>query len=479
MDHYDLIVIGAGPVGENVADYAVRQGLTAAIVEHDAVGGDCSYRACIPSKALIRPGEALSGARSIAGAAEAVTGTIGVSDVLERRDRFISRTETGGIDDSGQAHWLANIGVELVRGHGKLVGVRRVEVNSSSGTRTLSARHAVAVCTGSDPQIPPIPGLPSVDVWTADDATTSEQIPVSLAVVGGGAVAAEMATAYAQLGSHVTVIARSGLLSTHDSFVSEAVQAGLMELGCTVRRGTVTRARDAEDGVELTTDTDETVIAEKVLIATGRRPRTSHIGVESLGLDEGAWIDVDDSMRAQDVADGWLYAVGDVNGRSLLTHQGKYQARAAASAIAARAKGDDPDMSQWSDAVASADSAAVPSMVFSSPQVAHVGLTAKQAQAGRHAVRVIDIDLGTIAGAVLHADDYRGTLRAIVDMERNVVCGATVVGADVAEMLHAATVMVAAEVPLSRLWHAVPAFPTMSEAWLRVLERLREDGSVS
>lgn len=473
MEQYDLIVLGAGPVGENVADYAVRHGLSAAIVEHDAVGGDCSYRACIPSKALIRPGEALSAARSLSGAAQAMTGTLDAHAVLERRDGFISRTDSGAFNDSGQANWLSDIGVELIRGRGRIVGPRRVDVESPTVTRSLSARHAVAVCTGSDPLLPPVPGLADVEAWTADDATTSEEIPESLAILGGGAVASEMATAYAQLGSSVTVIARSGLLSSHEDFAGDAVETGLAELGCTVRRGTVASVRRADHGVELSVDSGPQVVAERVLLATGRRPRTSGIGMDAVGLDDGAWIDVDDSLRARDVPDGWLYAVGDVNGRALLTHQGKYQARAAAAAIAARARGDDPEVSRWSDAAASADHRAVPSMVFSRPQVAQVGLTAEQARKGTHPVRVVDVDLGSVAGAVLHADGYRGTLRAVVDAERGVLCGATIVGADVAEMLHAATIMVAAEVPLTRLWHAVPAFPTMSEAWLRVLERLR------
>ncbi|MCW4458398.1 NAD(P)/FAD-dependent oxidoreductase [Microbacterium sp. MPKO10] len=469
MSEYDVVVIGAGPVGENVADYVVQAGLTCVIVEREKVGGECSYRACIPSKALLRPGVARQAALDVDGAAQAVTRGLDVAAVLARRDSF-----TGRGDDSGQVSWLADAGIDLVRGAGRLVGKRTVEVTSAGGTTTLEAGVAVAVCTGSDARIPEIPGLDELEVWTSRDATVTEEIPGSLTIVGGGVVASELATAFAALGSSVTVVARNGLLSGHEPLAGDAVTARLRHSGVTVLTADVQSAAATQDGAELTLSTGETVTADRVLIATGRAPGTRDLGLETVGLTPGDWIDVDDTMLATEASADWLYAVGDVNKRAQLTHQGKYQARAAAAAIVARAAGDVPDSRNWAPAAATADHAAVPSVVFSSPQVASVGITSQAAQDAGVTTRTIDIDLGSTAGGALHADGYEGTFRAVIDLERDVLIGATFVGDDVAEMLHAATIAVVGEVPLHRLWHAVPVFPTMSEAWLRVLEALRQ-----
>ncbi|MDA4890329.1 NAD(P)/FAD-dependent oxidoreductase [Streptomyces sp. MS2A] len=471
MDEYDLIVLGGGPVGENVADRVVQAGLTAVIVESELVGGECSYWACMPSKALLRPAQALRSAKRVQGSAEAVTGGLDVRAVLARRNGFASDWS-----DDGQVGWLRSAGIDLVRGHGRLVGPREVEVATADGERrTLHARHAVAISTGSDAVVPDIPGLRDAGPWTSREATSAQEVPASLAVIGGGVVAVEMATAYAALGSEVTVIARHGLLGGMEAFAGERVAEGLRELGVDVRMDTgVERVERREDAVVVTTDAGE-VVASEVLVATGRRARTEDLGLETVGLEPGAWIRTDDTLRVPGVEG--LYAVGDVNGRVLLTHQGKYQARAAGDAIAARALGEPVDEQPWGRHVATADAAAVPQVVFSEPEVAAVGLTEAAAREAGRRVRAVDVEFSSVAGAGLHEDGYRGRARMIVDEGRGVLLGVTMAGPDVAELIHAATIAVVGEVPLARLWHAVPSYPTMSEVWLRLLEAYGRDSA--
>jgi dihydrolipoamide dehydrogenase len=463
-DEYDLIVLGGGPVGENVADRAVQGGLTAIIVESELVGGECSYWACMPSKALLRPAQALRAAQNVRGAAAAVTGSLDVAAVFARRDSF-----TSDWSDDGQVRWLESAHIDLARGHGRLTGEREVTVTGTDGTmRVLRARHAVAISTGSDAVIPPIDGLAGASPWTSREATSAQELPESLAVIGGGVVAVEMATAYAALGSAVTVIARSGLLGGMEPFAGERVAAGLKELGVDVRLsvGTESVRRD-EEGVHIALSDGSTVTASEVLVATGRSPRSGDIGLETVGLEPGTWISVDDTLRVPDIP--WLYAVGDVNGRVLLTHQGKYQARAAGDVIAARALGGAVDDGPWGRHAATADHAAAPQVTFSFPEVASVGLTEKAAKDAGIAVQVVDYDLGWVAGASLYEDGFEGQARLVIDTERDVVVGATFVGPEVAELVQTATLAIVGEVPIARLWHAVPAYPTVSEIWLRLL----------
>jgi len=462
---YDLIVIGAGPVGENVADRAVRGGLTAAIVESELVGGECSYWACMPSKALLRAPAALRAARDVGGAAEAVSGGVDVAAVLARRDRMVHDYQ-----DTSQVEWLQGAGIDLVRGHGRLSAEREVTVEAADGSTTvLRARHAVAVCTGSAALLPDIPGLEDAAPWTSREATGVRNVPSSLVVLGGGVVGVEMATAFAAFGSEVTVIARSSLLSGLEDFAGEAVGKALTAAGATVRTGVgVTGVQRAGNEVTVSLDDGSTVRAEEILVATGRVPRTEDVGLEVVGQKAGAWIEVDDTLRVP--GSDWLYAVGDVNHRALLTHQGKYQARVAGDVIARRAGSGDVDTSAWGPLAATADHTAVPQVVFTDPEVAAVGHTEASARAAGIEVQVVDYDLSWVAGASTHSDRYEGVSRAVIDTERRVLVGATFVGPDVAELLHAATIAIVGEVPLERLWHAVPAYPTVSEVWLRWLE---------
>jgi dihydrolipoamide dehydrogenase len=351
-----------------------------------------------------------------------------------------------------------------------------VEVlDGEGGTRLLAARHAVALCTGSAAALPPIDGLDGIGAWTSREATSAEAVPPRLAVVGGGAVACEMAAAWSSLGSRVTVLVRGkGLLTAWEPFAGQAVADGLRAAGVEVRTGAqVTRvARDGRDGaVTARLDDGSTLECEEFLVAAGRWPRTEDLGLESVGLEPGSWLEVDDSCRVTAVPGGWLYAAGDLNHRALLTHMGKYQGRACGTAIAARAAGAPAHPGPWDKWSATADHAAVPQVVFTRPEVAAVGLSERQARQAGLRVRAVEYPIGDVSGAALFADGYTGHAKLVVDEERSVIVGCTLAGPEVGELIHAATVAVVGEVPLSRLWHAVPAFPSVSEIWLRLLEQ--------
>ncbi|MFJ4774313.1 dihydrolipoyl dehydrogenase family protein [Streptomyces uncialis] len=467
---YDVVVLGAGPVGENVADRTRAAGLSTAVVESELVGGECSYWACMPSKALLRPVIARADARRTPGLSGAVSGPLDTAAVLAHRD-----DKTSHWKDDGQVAWVESTGADLYRGQGRLDGPRRVTVTEPDGvTRTLTARHAVAVCTGSRAIVPPLPGLADARPWTSREATSAAHAPGRLVVVGGGVVGVEMATAWQGLGSQVTLLVRGdGLLPRMEPFVGELVADSLREAGADVRTGTSV-ASVRRDGPTVTVELDngERIEADEILVATGRAPRTDDIGLGTVGLEPGGWLSVDDSLRVE--GHPWLYAVGDVNHRALLTHQGKYQARIAAAAITARAQGVPLlETDRWGAHAATADHAAVPQVVFTDPEAAAVGLSLAEAEAAGHRVRAVDHDIAAVAGASLYADGYRGRARMVVDLDREIVLGVTFVGPGVGELIHSATIAVAAEVPVDRLWHAVPSYPTISEVWLRLLEAYR------
>jgi pyruvate/2-oxoglutarate dehydrogenase complex dihydrolipoamide dehydrogenase (E3) component len=474
---YDVVVLGAGPIGQNAAERARAAGLTVAMVERELVGGECSYWACVPSKALLRPVIALSDTRRVDGARKAVTGPLDTAGAFGRRNRYVSNW-----DDAGQADWVRGIGATLVRGHGRFDGARRVIVPTPDDDwLVLTARHAVVVCTGSRPALPDLPGMAEATPWTNRQATDSSYVPERLAVVGGGGVGVEMATAWQGLGSKVTLLVRgSGLLPRMEPFVGELIGRGLTDAGVEVRTGVSVRAlrRTAPDQVVLELDDGTELQTSEVLFATGRAPLTDDIGLETVGVQPGSWLDIDDTCQVRAVADGWLYAAGDVTHRALLTHQGKYQGRIAGAVIGARAKGTPLDTQPWGEHATTADHYAVPQAFFTDPEATAVGLTANQARQAGHRVRTVDVEIGDVVmGAKLYADGYTGRAQMVVDVDRGCLLGVTLVGPGVTEILHSATIAVAGQVPIDRLWHAVPCFPTISELWLRLLEAYRDSSA--
>jgi dihydrolipoamide dehydrogenase len=450
---FDVIVIGAGPAGEVAAGELAQRGRAVALVERELVGGECSYWACMPSKALLRPGELLDEIARVPGVADpAPARGLDAARVLRRRDEVVH-----GLDDATQLPWLEERGVTLLRGQARLAGERRVEVTGGDGERVVhEAREAVVLATGSSALLPSIPGLAEAQPWTNREATAADAVPGTLLVLGGGVVGVELAQAWASLGARVTLIeAADRLIAREEPFASMQVAEGLQRRGVELRIGAsaASVAHGEDGGTTVTLEDGEELTGERLLVGIGRRPRSEDLGLEAVGLEPGAPIEVDDRMAVAGAP--WIYAIGDVNGRAQLTHMGKYQARVAVDAICGgdgmRARRDGP---------------LSPRVIFTDPAVAAVGHTLASAQEAGIAARAVDRDTSGTAGASFHGRNAPGTTRFVLDTERELLVGATFVGPDVAELLHAATIAIVGEVPLATLAHAVPAFPTRSELWL-------------
>jgi pyruvate/2-oxoglutarate dehydrogenase complex dihydrolipoamide dehydrogenase (E3) component len=476
---WDVVVIGGGPAGENAAHYAIQgSSRTAVIVEAELVGGECSYWACMPSKALLRPVELVDCARSLPGVTEILTGPPYLESVLARRDEF-----THHHDDARQVKWANGAGIDVVRGWGRLAGEKTVEVTAADGTsRVLRARQAVVVATGTTAAVPPVEGLREALPWTSRDVTNLREVPGRVAVIGGGVVACESTTWLKGLGAREVTIVEllPALLANQEPFVGEAMAEEFGKLGITVLVGTevssVRRPRAQDTGVGMIHGGPATVTAggstfevDEIVVAAGRRPTSADIGLDRVGIDVSrshGYIATDDHMTVVGGGD-WLYAVGDICGRALLTHMGKYQGRIAGDVIAARAEGRPTDGLRYRDV---ADHDVVPAVVFTDPQVASVGLTESGAREQGIDVEALEYDLGSVAGASLLRDGYSGRAKLIVDRASDTVVGATFLGSQVAELLHSATTAIVGKVKLETLWHAVPSYPSVSEVWLRLLE---------
>ena len=417
-----------------------------ALVEQHLVGGECSFYACMPSKALLRPQELVREAGRVPGLD--VTGPH-ADAVLARRDEVIH-----DLDDSSQLPWLEERGIDLVRGRGRLAGERRVEVDG----RTLEARSAIVLAAGSLAAIPPIDGLDQIDPWTNRAGTTSKEVPDSLIVLGGGVAGVELAQAWRSLGSEIVLLeAGDCVLSREEPFAGEQVAAALVEAGVDLRIEVKAERVAGHNGrVTVTLSGGDTVDADELLVVVGRKPPTADLGLDTVGLEPGKYVDTDDRLQVPDHP--WLYAIGDVNGRAPLTHMGKYHARLAADNIAG------------GDARILIDGVRSPRVVFTDPNVAAVGHTVASAQKAGLNVRHVDVPTSGTAGASFYGREAEGTTRFVVDQDRGVLAGVTFVGPEVADFVQAATVAVVGEVPVERLAHAVPPFPARSEIWLKFVE---------
>lgn len=462
---YDLIVVGAGPGGEACAAYAAREGASVVLVERDLVGGECPYWGCMPAKSLLRPAQAVAEADRIPGAAQMLTGAFDVDAALARRDDVVDHFE-----DERHAARMEGNDVTIVRGHGRLSDERVVEVEQVDGTtRTLRATKAVVLAPGSRGSMPPIDGLVEAKPWTNREATAIKVVPPRLAIIGGGVIAVELAQAYASFGCDVTILEASDrILLREEPEAAALVDAALRRMGVDVRCGTDVVGVRREDGiVRVSLDGEERdVRAEELLVATGRTANVEDLGLDTVGVEPGraGMVEVTDCMQVPGTE--WLFVVGDANGRAQMTHTAAYQAKVAAR----NALGMETHCVE--------DHVAAPRVVYTEPNLCAVGHTRASAEEAGLRVRAFDRDPQRVAAGSFYGRGTEGFARFVVDLDSRLLVGATIVGTDISEILHSATIAIIGEVPLERLRHCVAPFPTRSEVWTRFIEMVDRDGDL-
>lgn len=446
-DHFDAVILGAGPAGEVAVSALADGGLRCALVEQELIGGECTNWACIPTKTLLRPPEAQHASARVAGVSKP---ELEWSRIAEYRDWM-----TRNLDDSNAISDYESRGITVVKGAGRLAGPGRIEVDG----RMLETEHVI-VATGSEPIIPPIDGLEDAGYWTNREATQLKEVPASAVVIGGGPVGIELAQILSRFGARVTIVEIfERLLSRETPEVGELIANALEEEEIVLRvgrRAVEVRREDGERVVRF--EEGEEVRAEVVVVAGGRRPRTKGIGLETVGIEpSSSGIAVDERCRAAES----LWAIGDVTGIAMFTHVGKYQARVATADILGQP--------------ARADYRVIPRVVFSDPEIAAVGLAEKQAkEQGIDAISASIELANAIARPWTYDEHPRGSLGIVADRERQVLVGAWAVAPLASEWIHVAALAIKAEIPLAVLRDTIPQFPTFNEGYLSVLRALPE-----
>jgi pyruvate/2-oxoglutarate dehydrogenase complex dihydrolipoamide dehydrogenase (E3) component len=452
-ESFDAYVIGAGPAGTVCAGELADGGMKVGLAERELVGGECSYWACIPSKTLLRSGEALDAARHAPGAREAITASLDAAAAFEWRDFEVSDHDDE--KSASAAPWVRDKGIALHRGDARITGPGQIRI----GDVEVQTQRIV-IATGSAPIIPPVDGLADVGYCTNREGTALEQVPASVIVLGGGPVGVELAQALHRFGAEVSIVEGKRLLAREGEQAGEAIADQLRREGIQLHLGVHADQVSKQDGgIQMRLDDGSTLSAERVLVATGRRPRVAELGLDTLGLDtDSGHVEVDERLRTKAQS---VWAIGDVTGVALFTHVGKYQARIAAKDMLGKE--------------ARADYRALPRVTFCDPQVAGAGMTEEQARDQGIELAIGRADIGEVARTSTYTRDYDqldGFLILLADKARSVLVGAYAVGPEAGEWLQQATLAIRAEVPVAVLRDTIQPFPTFSEIFVNALADL-------